>query len=100
MRCQYIAGEPSVDDACKCGATTMQYKSYCAEHYRVCHYNDPSPVVSRSALNSAKLAEVDIPEIRRPCAGGMIPRLVAKRYGVSRQAISKIKNGKTWRHVA
>ncbi len=32
-RCQYIEGEPSADDACKCGKPAIEGKSWCPEHY-------------------------------------------------------------------
>jgi hypothetical protein len=31
--CQWIDGEPSADDACKCGAATVPGKPYCAAHW-------------------------------------------------------------------
>jgi hypothetical protein len=34
--CQYIAGEPSADDACKCGAPVAPGSSYCQEHRALC----------------------------------------------------------------
>ena len=30
--CQWIAGEPSADDACKCGAAVGETRIYCPEH--------------------------------------------------------------------
>ena len=30
--CQYIAGEPSADDSCKCGAAVGETRIYCPEH--------------------------------------------------------------------
>lgn len=32
-RCQWIAGEPSWDDACKCGQPVAPGRPYCAEHW-------------------------------------------------------------------
>mgnify|MGYP002624215135 FL=1 len=32
--CQYIAGDPSHDDACKCGAPVQRGKPYCEAHQR------------------------------------------------------------------
>ena len=40
--CQYIAGEPSADDACKCGAPTDEGGVYCARHRARCTYQ-PQP---------------------------------------------------------
>ena len=35
-RCQYIAGKPSSDDACKCRKPCRQGSPYCEEHYALC----------------------------------------------------------------
>lgn len=35
-RCQYIKGEPSADDACKCLKPAVPGKPYCAEHQALC----------------------------------------------------------------
>ncbi|NIA67925.1 hypothetical protein HBA54_04905 [Pelagibius litoralis] len=34
--CQYIAGEPSTDDSCKCGAPTDEGGIYCDQHHGLC----------------------------------------------------------------
>jgi hypothetical protein len=31
--CQWIAGEPSEDDACKCGAPALEGRPYCGRHH-------------------------------------------------------------------
>lgn len=31
--CQWIEGEPSADDRCKCGAPRVAGSAYCPEHY-------------------------------------------------------------------
>lgn len=35
--CQYIAGEPTGGDACKCGQTIRTGSAYCEEHHDACH---------------------------------------------------------------
>ena len=35
--CQYISGQPSIDNACKCGRATIEDSAYCAGHHRDCH---------------------------------------------------------------
>ena len=35
-RCQYIAGEPSADNACKCWRPAKQGSSYCPRHCELC----------------------------------------------------------------
>lgn len=37
MTCQYIAGDPSAEDACKCGKPVKEGSSYCPEHHGLCH---------------------------------------------------------------
>jgi hypothetical protein len=44
----------------------------------------------------SKLAERQIPEVRRMVAAGMYSREIAAVYGVSVTAISNIKSGRTW----
>jgi hypothetical protein len=54
------------------------------------------PSVRGEQVGSAKLTDAKVQEILRD------PRshtAIAVTYGVSRKAISKIKNGETWRHV-
>lgn len=55
---------------------------------------------NRGELNgSAKLKRSDVPEIRRRTAAGESQSSIARRYGVSRMAIWKIVEGKSWTHV-
>jgi len=35
-RCQYISGDPSADEACKCGYPAVSGSAYCAHHHRRC----------------------------------------------------------------
>lgn len=49
---------------------------------------------------SARLKASDIPEIRRLAAAGQTQLSLSRRYGVSRMAIYKILEGKSWSHVA
>lgn len=39
FRCQYIAGEPSGTDDCKCGRPTVtdSVRPYCATHLAICY---------------------------------------------------------------
>ena len=39
-RCQYIAGKPSADDACKCRRPTKQGSSYCPRHSELCQQTE------------------------------------------------------------
>lgn len=50
--------------------------------------------------NMAKLTEDDVREIREMLADGHYQREVAEAFGVGDVAVSSIKTGKTWRHVA
>ena len=41
--CQYIEGEPSADDACKCNAPALRGRPYCLDHARKAYrYGSPS----------------------------------------------------------
>lgn len=48
---------------------------------------------------AAKLTEADVIVIRQRLAAGDIGTHIARDFGVSKLAISKIKCGRTWRHV-
>lgn len=45
-KCQYIEGEPSADDSCKCGKPAQVGCSECPEHRAICYY---TPKVRRAA---------------------------------------------------
>ena len=34
--CQFIEGEPTADDSCKCGAETLPGSAYCQAHFERC----------------------------------------------------------------
>jgi hypothetical protein len=48
-RCQWIAGEPSADDGCKCGRPVRPASSYCAAHHRRA-WKAGSPLPARLGL--------------------------------------------------
>ena len=48
---------------------------------------------------AAKLTEADARQIKIKLAEGEVGRVLAKKYGVTDEIISKIKRGKTWRHI-
>ena len=52
-----------------------------------------------SRSGTSKLTEREVVEIRARCAAGELHRVLAADYGVSRNTITSIVNGKTWRHV-
>lgn len=47
----------------------------------------------------AKLKESDIKEIRSLIAQGITQTVIAKKYGICRGGVSKIKLGKSWSHI-
>lgn len=47
----------------------------------------------------SKFSETDVQEIRKQLALGVTQKFLAQQYNVAQTAISKIKTGKTWRHV-
>ncbi|MFE9337723.1 HNH endonuclease [Streptomyces sp. NPDC007063] len=52
-----------------------------------------------SRSGTAKLTEQQVTEIRARAAAGHLHRLIAADYGISRPNVSRIVNGKGWRHV-
>jgi hypothetical protein len=58
-------------------------------------------VVARrgSEVPQSVLKEADIPRIRALAAEGLLQREIAALYGVRREAISKVVNGKRWAHI-
>lgn len=45
-RCQFIEGEPTADDACKCGAKTLPGSPYCPAHHARCYMAAPRKEVA------------------------------------------------------
>jgi hypothetical protein len=52
-----------------------------------------------SARGNAKLAETDIPDIRRRLANGESYTSIARVYNVNRTTITRIAHGETWVHA-
>lgn len=52
-----------------------------------------------SRQGSAKLTEADVAEIKSSLAQGVRGRELARRYAVGDAVITRIKQGKSWRHV-
>ena len=52
-----------------------------------------------SAITQSKLNEGIIPEIRKDLAEGVSGAELARRHGVDSNQISRIKLGKSWKHV-
>lgn len=50
--------------------------------------------------HTSKLTEIDVVEIRKEHARGVIPYQLAKRYGVAPSTIHSIIDRVTWKHVA
>jgi hypothetical protein len=48
---------------------------------------------------SAVLTEEQVQDVRRLVAGGMMQKDVASHYGVTRQLVNYIINGKLWTHI-
>ena len=48
----------------------------------------------------SRLSEADVGTIRSLAAGGMLHRVIAERFGVSRSAVTRIVNRRGWLHVA
>lgn len=67
----------------------------------VSHYTKlrPEKITRGENCHSAKLSNESVLEIKRLLALGTKGKNLAEKYGVSRDAISCIKTGKTWRHL-
>lgn len=50
-------------------------------------------------VNTAKLTEADVMDIRKEKAAGANSRTLAERYGISKGAINRVATGKTWKHL-
>ncbi len=50
--CQFIAGEPSFNDACKCGRKVKPGSPYCPEHHAHC-YQAAETVEAQEGLREA-----------------------------------------------
>jgi hypothetical protein len=58
-----------------------------------------NPHVVGSVHPGAKLHESIIPEMRKLYAEGWTQKQIAEKYGVARQTVSKVLNGKRFKHV-
>lgn len=58
------------------------------------------PLVCGSNHPSAKLTEQDIPRVQDMLRCGVGPKRIAALFGVTRNAIRKIKRGQTWQHLS
>lgn len=52
-----------------------------------------------SKLRQAKFGEQDVVAIRQRYHAGELQRVLAAEFGVGQDVISRLVNGKTWRHV-
>lgn len=52
-----------------------------------------------SAINTAKLCEIDIPMIRRAYKLGITTKSLAKRYNVYESTIIRAVKYRTWKHI-
>jgi len=48
---------------------------------------------------SAKLNEEQVSEIKALLVAGIVPRILAEQFGVSRRQISYIRSGENWSHI-
>jgi transposase len=58
----------------------------------------PRPRAARANRNG-RLTEPEVIEIIRLLSDGMSQTAIAKKFGMSQQTISEIKNGRTWPHL-
>lgn len=57
------------------------------------------PALKGEASPMSKLTEADVLQIRALAESGVSQRDIASRFGVQRQAVSKIVNRHRWRHI-
>jgi hypothetical protein len=61
----------------------------------------PELVLRGERVGNSKLTAEQVSEIKRLADAEELPqRIIAARYGISRELVSRIKRGLTWRHVA
>ncbi len=53
-----------------------------------------------SKNSNSKLIESDVMEIKKLLASGVLQKTIASRFHINGSQVSRIKNGKTWGHVA
>lgn len=63
------------------------------------HYKSNLLTYRGERVNTAKLKESDVREIRDKYENGVGVNFLAKSYGVSRHAISRVVSRKTWKHM-
>jgi len=70
-RCQWIAGEPSRDDACKCGAPTAPGSPWCPRHHAraIWRRDDAADSARRPAPTRACEGEGAVKSLRGDAAG-------------------------------
>jgi transcriptional regulator with XRE-family HTH domain len=71
----------------------------CREKRRLGVQRHPERTARGSRQHLAKLTEADIPVIFELRSQGLRLRAIAERFGVTKNAITSVLNGKTWRHV-
>lgn len=88
-------------DGCKANNSVANLE-YCSHKDNIRHSYTMGLCASREGEKNhqAKLTASDVREIRSLLASGEIHADIAKRFGVSRGAITKIKLGETWTHIA
>lgn len=59
----------------------------------------PGLVRRGSQVNTAKLTEAQVVDIRCQISDGIMQTVIAKQYGVSKHTVHLIAHGKIWRHV-
>lgn len=55
---------------------------------------------ARDLRRPRKLTVAAVRDIKRSCAGGVLQRVMAEKYGIAQGDVSHIVNGRWWKHVA
>jgi hypothetical protein len=56
--CQFIAGEPTRDEGCKCGAPRKDGSPYCPDHHAICYHPVNPALRARGDERTAYIAAV------------------------------------------
>lgn len=70
--------------------------SFGEDHY---YKRNPSLIRKGSSIPQAKLTDLQVLEIMKRIKNGEMQKTIAPDYGISRQAICAIANGRNWSHL-
>ena len=100
--CQFIEGEPSRDDSCKCGEPTKPLSAYCHEHHKRVWGQGrpvempkivlPPKINARRTIASTRRSAGWLQEVKRLHEAGLSYGDIADRMGVTNKTINGVVN--------